>query len=330
MESAEQSYIITPMLRIAKIEISSGLILAPMAGITDLAYRTMAREFGCEFAFLEMLNARSMSQKNRKAKELLKSNDFDKPLGAQLLGADIDYLLKSANALQSKGISLLDFNAACPVRKVVKRNEGAALMRAPKKLSAILKALVDNLNIPVTLKMRSGWDKESINAVEIAKVAQEAGVSAIFIHGRHRAQGYSGNVSYKIIREVKNNVTIPVIASGDILSPLLAKRMFEETQCDGILVARGSIGRPWIFQEIKKFFKEGVLSEPLDFSAIKEIILRHVRLSIEEYGEKVALIKMRRLLPFYVKNISGCRKFRARINEIKCAADLKALLEGFI
>ncbi len=314
------------MLQIANIHIPSRLILAPMSGITDLAYRTMARKFGCEFAFLEMLSARSMSHKNRKIKELLKSNDLDKPLGAQLLGSEIDYLIKAAKILETKGVSIIDFNAACPVKKVVKRGEGAALLNQPKKLSMILKALVENLKVPVSLKMRSGWDKENINAVEIAEMAQKAGVCAVIIHGRDRQQGYKGSVSYDVIKEVKENVSIPVIASGDILSAQLAKRMFEETNCDGIFVARGSIGRPWIFREIRQFIEDGQPAFVLGVKEIKEVIFTHVNLAIENFGETVAMVKMRRLLPSYIKNIPGARKVRSQLNQIKLKSDLLELL----
>ena len=315
------------MLRIANINIPSRLILAPMSGVTDLAFRTIARRFGCEFAFLEMLNARSMSHKNRKIKELLSSNDIDKPLGAQLLGSEIDYLIKAAKFLEARGVALLDFNAACPVKKVVKRGEGAALLKNPKKLSAILKSLKENLKIPVTLKIRCGWDKESTNAIEIAGIAESAGVSALFIHGRYRGQGHKGSVSYEVIKKVKQSINLPVIASGDILSCQQAKKMFDETNCDGILVARGSIGRPWIFREINQFIDEGNLLIPLEINQIKEVIFDHAKLAIECYGETVAMIKMRRLVPFYIKNISGARKIRAKINELKCVDDLRRMLE---
>lgn len=315
------------MLKIANINIPSNLILAPMSGITDLAYRTMARSFGCEFAFLEMLNARAMSHKNRKVKELLASNDFDKPLGAQLLGSEIDYLIKAARVLEKMDVSVIDFNAACPVRKVVKRGEGAALLKQPKKLFGILKALVDNLNTPISLKMRSGWDKHSINAVEVARLAQKAGVCALFIHGRDREQGYHGAVSYTAIKEVKKSVDIPVIASGDILSPQLAKKMFEQTNCDGLLVARGSIGRPWIFKEIRHFREQGILPESIGTDEIKKVIFKHVGLAKKTYGEKIALVKMRRVLPFYIKNVPGARKVRAGLNEITSEKALRKLLE---
>lgn len=315
------------MLEIADIKIPSGLILAPMSGITDLPYRMMARNFGCEFAFLEMLNARSLSHKNRKIKELLMTNGLDSPLGAQILGCEIDYIIKAAKFLEARGISLIDFNAACPVKKVVKRGEGAALLKQPRKLREILKALVDNLKVPVTLKIRSGWDKDSINTLEIAEVANKSGISALFIHGRHRQQGYKGSVSYKIIKEAKENISIPVIASGDILTAELAKRMLEETNCDGLLVARGSIGRPWIFSEINQFMSKGKLPNSLEIREIKEIILRHVRLSMESYGEAVAMVKMRRILPFYIKNMRGARKVRSRINEITSVKDLAGLLD---
>lgn len=215
-----------------------------MSGITDLPYRLLNRGFGCEMAFVEMINVRSISYKSRKTHQMLSSDAKDKPLGVQLLGNDPKFILKAMETIIKYKFACLDFNAACPERKVIRRGEGASLLKDPRKLNSLLKILVKASPFPVTVKIRSGWDKGSVNAQEVALYAQDAGVKALFIHGRTREQGYSGKVDYKIIREVKKALGIPVIGSGDILSAELAKKMFDETGCDGVLVARAALETP--------------------------------------------------------------------------------------
>jgi len=242
------------MFKIGSLKLKSNLILAPMAGVTDLPFRMLCRKFGAELAFVEMINCRSISHKSRKTKHMLSTTAKDKPLGVQILGCEEKYILKALDVLKAYKFDILDFNAACPAKKVVRRGEGSALLKDPKKLAKLLKLLVKNSKIPVSVKIRLGWDKDSINAEKVALYAQDAGVSGLFIHGRTRIQEYGGNVDYAAIAKVKQAVNIPVIASGDVFSAQLAKKMLTETNCDGLVIARGSFGNPWIFKD-KGIFK---------------------------------------------------------------------------
>ena len=234
------------MLNIGKLKLKSNLILAPMAGISDLPFRLLNRGFGCELAFTEMINVRSLGYKMRKTQKMLSTDSKDKPLGIQIIGCEEEFILNAIDILSSYKYDILDFNAACPVKKVVRRGEGAGLLKDPKKLHRLLKIIVQKSDKPVTVKIRTGWDKSSINAREIALLCQDAGVNAVFLHGRDREQGYSGDVDYKTIGKVKNTLDIPLIASGNIFSASLAKKMLDEKGCDGLLVARGALGNPWI------------------------------------------------------------------------------------
>ncbi len=318
------------MLKIGKLKVSSPLILAPMAGISDLPFRMLNRSFGCVLAFVEMINARSLSYKNKRTNIMLSSNAKDKPLGVQLLGCEPEYIKKAQEILLSHKPDLLDFNAACPAKKVVRRGEGASLLKDPKKLHKLLKLLVKNSNVPLTVKIRSGWDKNTINAREVGLLAEDAGVDAIFIHGRSRAQGYSGKVDYEAIQSVKKAAKIPVIASGDIWSAQFAKKMFDETGCDGIIIARGSLGNPWLFKEIEHFLKTGKILPKPEISEILDIIYKHLDLCIDFYGERVAVVLFRKFIGWYLKGYRHIRVIREEITHIKTKAELEKILGKYI
>ena len=315
------------MLKIGELELKSNVLLAPLAGISDSSFRLLCREFGAGFTFVEMINARAISFKNKKTKKLLTTDPSDKPIGVQILGAEIEYLLKALEILSKYEFDLLDFNAACPVRKVCRRSEGAALMKDPKKLKKILEELVPHWPKPVTIKIRSGWDESSKNAVEIAQLAEAAGLAAVFIHGRERNQFYKGFVDYKIIARVKKSIRIPVIASGDIWSAQHAKKMFDETGCDGILVARGALGNPWIFKEIEALLRHQRPPAPPTTAEIIEIILKHLNLMIAEHGEKNAVPLMRKFVGWYLKGKRFVRPIRQKINSTKTKTDFLNLIE---
>jgi tRNA-dihydrouridine synthase B len=259
---------------------------------------------------------------------MLRTSRQDRPLGAQLVGDNEYDLLFAAQLLQDKGISWIDINAACPVRKVVSKGAGAYLLKDLKKLEAMLSLLAKNLKIPLSVKIRSGFSRNNSNAVEVAKVAQDCGVDAVIIHGRDREQQYSGTVNYALIAAVKKTLDIPLIASGDILSAELAKKMFDETGCDLVGVARGALGNPWIFKEIDNLIKSG---KPLKLPAQEEIIktlFSHLSGSIELYGEKRSLPKMRKVICSYVRNFRGAKKMRVKINQAESLADLKEILKN--
>ncbi len=248
------------MLKIGPLTLKYPFLLAPMAGITDLPFRMICRRYGCELAFVEMISARALVYENTKTDKMIRTQPGDRPLGIQLLGRDHEFVLKALDIVGKYGYDLIDFNAACPVTKVTSKGEGSGLMKEPRRLGQLLKAIVDHTDLPVTVKIRAGWDENSVNAREVALYARDAGIKGLFIHGRTRAQGYSGSVDYQVIRQVKEALDIPVIGSGDVFSPLQVKKMFDETGCDGVAIARGALGNPWIFQETEEFFQTGMVS----------------------------------------------------------------------
>jgi tRNA-dihydrouridine synthase B len=316
------------MLKIGSLKLKSKLIVAPMAGISDLPFRLLCRKFGAELCFVEMINCRSISYKSRKTQEMLSFGKLDRPLGVQLLGCEEKFILKALDVLKGYKFDLLDFNAACPAKKVVRRGEGSSLMKEPKKLNKLLKIVVKNSAWPVTVKIRAGWDKESVNAGETALYAQDAGVNTLFIHGRTKAQGYSGNVDYEIIKKVKKSLGIPVIASGDILSAQLAKRMLDETGCDGLAIARGSLGNPWIFGEIKEFLKSKKITRKPGIDLIVKVMLEHLDASIDFYGEKNGVILFRKFFSWYTKGFRKVRPLRERSSCAKTRKDLVQIINA--
>lgn len=305
------------MLKIGNLKLQSKLILAPMAGISDLPFRMLNRKFSCELAFVEMINARSISYKSKKTKQMLSSLPVDRPLGVQLLGCEIKFIRKALDNLKKYRFDILDFNAACPARKVVRRGEGAGLLKDPGKLGMILKEVVKESDVPVTVKIRTGWDKDSINANESAKAAQDAGVSAVFIHGRTKTQGYSGIVDYDAIKTVKKTLSIPVIASGDIFSPDLARKMLDKTGCDGLIIARGALGNPWLFKEITVFLENGRLIENPSYKEKMDIAIEHLNMCVDFYGEKNGVIIFRKFFIWYTKGFRNVRALREESNRAK-------------
>ncbi len=318
------------MLKIGSLKLNSNLILAPMAGITDLPFRMLCRRFGCELSFVEMINCHSISYKGRVTRQMLFTLEKDRPLGVQILGCEEQYILKAMDVLRGYKFDILDFNAACPAKKVVRRGEGAGLLREPKKLKKILKLVVKNSWLPVTLKIRTGWDKDSVNAGDIALLAQDCGVNALFIHGRTKTQAYSGQVDYSIIREVKKNLDIPLIASGDILSAQLARKMFDETGCDGIAIARGALGNPWIFKEIKEFLKAGRIIPKPKIDEVAKVMLRHLDASIDFYGERNGIVIFRKFFGWYTKGFRKIRPLREKFSRVKTREEIAEIIQEML
>jgi tRNA-dihydrouridine synthase B len=293
------------MLSIGNITVISPLVLAPMSGISDLPFRLINRSFGCGLAFTEMISANSLVRKNKNTLKMLSSTMDERPLGIQIVGSDPEIIKRALDIIISvNAFDIIDFNAACPVNKVVSKMEGAGLLREPVKLQNIMKVIVENSVLPVTLKIRSGWDETSVNAVNIALRAQDAGVSGLFIHGRTRMQGYRGTVDYTIIRKVKEALRIPVIASGDALTPSLIRKLFDETGCDGVAIARGALGNPWIFRETLGYLKSGTAPCRPDVFEITRIMKRHLALIIEFHGEKNGVILFRKLFSWYMRGMA--------------------------
>lgn len=304
------------------------VILASLSGISSLPFRRLNREAGCKFAFLEMISARSLSYSSKRTLEMMQSNSGDSPLGLQLLGEQSCYILKALEKLKDYKYDVLDFNAACPQKKITARGKGAALLKNPKKLQNLLKEIVKAATVPVTVKLRLGWDNEK-QAVDIAKHTQDAGISAVCIHGRTKTQGYRGSVNYSAIKKVKASLSIPVIASGDIWSAQLAKKMFDETNCDAITVARGALGNPWIFNEIDEFLNTGkILPRP----AIKEVVQtmkHHLGLCTDFYGEKIGTMKFRKFFIWYTRGFLKTKPLRLSVAGIKTKLQMLNLIDKF-
>ena len=306
------------------------LILAPMAGISSLPFRIISREFGAQYAFLEMIHARSLSYESKKTKELLRTDETDHPLGVQLLSKEEDFIKSAIERLNEYKYQydLIDFNAACPVRKISIRGEGAGLLQDPCKLKKMLKVIVKISLVPVSVKIRLGWDNTD-TASDIAMYAEDAGIDAIFVHGRTKVQGYRGEVDYGAIRRIKKKLKIPVIASGNILSPLRAKQMFDATGCDGLLVARGALGNPWIFNEISTYLEKGILLKRPAIGEIADVMQRHFNLSIKCFGEEMGVIRFRKFYVWYTKGVTGIRPLREEVMRITTKEAMNKVIEKF-
>jgi tRNA-dihydrouridine synthase B len=304
--------IIEVVLQIGNVSLPARCVLAPLAGVSDLPFRLITRSLGCGFAYTEMISARSLVYQSENTLKMLSTVPEDRPLGVQLLGNDPDVLRGALALLTEYRFDIVDFNAACPVGKVTGKGEGASLLREPRKLGALLKVIVDNASAPVTVKIRAGWDDTSLTAREAALRAEDAGAAGLCIHGRTRAQGYSGRVDYSVIVEVKKALHIPVIASGDALSPLLIKKLFDETGCDGVAIARGALGNPWIFRETAEFIGSGVLPERPSASDIASTMAEHFDLCCAFHGEHNGTKLFRKFFAWYGKGIFDVRSLRQR------------------
>ncbi len=318
------------MFTIGNIKLKNPLILSPLAGISDLPFRLLNREFGCELAFVEMINARALGHKSKKTQSMLSTTPKDRPLGVQLLGCEPEFIRRAIGILQKYEFDILDFNAACPARKVTRRGEGASLLRDPKKLNELLKIVVKHSNVPVTAKIRAGWDADSMNARDVALYAQDAGICALFIHGRLKSQGYSGKVNYTAIKEVKDALNIPVIASGDIWDIEHAKKMFEETGCDALAIARGGLGNPWIFKEINTYLKTGIIPPRPTTREIIKVIYQHLKLMLDFYDEKTAAMLFRKFVGWYLKGHRKVKLIREQASIAKNCADIKRALDKYL
>ncbi|PKM95162.1 MAG: tRNA dihydrouridine synthase DusB [Firmicutes bacterium HGW-Firmicutes-1] len=314
-------------MNIGKLELGNKVLLAPMAGVTDMPFRLLCKEQGCGLVYTEMVSAKAIMYRNPKCDLLLQTHKAEGPVGVQLFGSDPKILAEMAQKIDSDAVSVFDVNMGCPVPKVVNNGEGSALMRNPKLIGEIVKAISDRVEKPVTVKIRKGFDESSINAVEVAKIAEANGANAITIHGRTREQYYSGKADWDIIRQVKAAVAIPVIGNGDIFSPIDAKRMLEVTGCDGVMVARGAQGNPWIFKEILHYLETSELLERPSISEIVDTIMRHTKLLIDLKGEYIGVREMRKHISWYTKGMKNSSKIRQEINHVESFISLKNYIE---
>ena len=285
-----------------KAMVNAKIIMAPMSGITDIPFRMMVRRFGCKFAFTEMVDVNSIYYKNKKAFSFLDKAKDEGPLGVQILGQDVEKIITVAKVCQDKGFELLDFNAGCPARKVIKGGKGSALLKEPKKLGMIINALVKALEIPITVKIRSGWDDDSINYFDIARIVESEGGKAICVHPRTRQQMYKGKPDHEIVRIIKENIKIPVFASGNMFSVADVDKVLKDTGCDGVYIARGSLGRPWIFKDLEDYFVMGeIVDNHPDFTFVKLTMQEQFRFNVEYYGEQRGMRRMYKHMCWYFK-----------------------------
>lgn len=315
---------------IGHLNIPSRILLAPLAGISDLPFRLLCRRHGCRFAYTEMLSARALVYQSGTTLEMLKTVPEDGPIGIQFLGNEPDIMVRALDLVADRSFDLVDINAACPVPKVVRRGEGAGIMKDPKRLQAVLREVVKHTNLPVTVKIRSGWDDQSINAMDVALAAQDAGIHGLTIHGRTRAQGYRGRVNYEIIREVKRVLSIPVIASGDALSPRLVKKLFEETGCDGVAIARGALGNPWIFEDTVTYLETGTIPPRPGYTELTSVMKDHLDMCIKDYGERQGTIRFRKFYGWYIRGIPGNKPLKESAFRAQSRAEMVGLIDRLL
>ena len=321
------------MFKIGNIEIKNNVVLAPMAGISNPAYMKIVEDLGCDFAITELLSSEAISRDNKKTIDML--NGIDKlniKVAVQIFGSNPKVMAEAAKILVEKyNIKIIDINMGCPVPKVaISSNSGSALLKDPNKVYDIVSSVVKAVNIPVTVKIRSGWDNNSINAVEIAQIIEKAGASAITVHPRTRSQGYTGLANWNIIKEVKQSVKIPVIGNGDIKTVFDAKKMIEETGCDAIMIGRASLGNPWIIKDCIDYLEKGLLPKEVSLKEKIEMIKKHTNLLIETKNEKIALLEMRANASWYLKGIKGGNEIRREITSIKTKQDLFNILDRLV
>ena len=314
-------------MKIGNITIENNTALAPMAGVTDLAFRQLCREMGCGLLYTEMVSAKAILYKNKNTFPLLETAPAEHPIAVQIFGSDADIMADMAAKLaEERSFDIIDINMGCPVPKIVNNPEGRALMKNPKLVEQILDKMVKKVNKPVTIKIRKGFDEQSVNAVEIAKIAEACGASALAVHGRTREEYYSGTADYGIIAAVKRGVSIPVIGNGDIRSAADAKRMYETTGCDGIMIGRAARGNPWIFKEIASYFSHGTVPERPTPEEIKAMILRHAELMVRYKGEYTGIREMRKHVAWYTTGMPHSAAVRNQVNRIESLAGLKEML----
>lgn len=316
------------MVKIGNVEVNKKVVLAPMAGISNSAFRRICKSMGADLVYAEMVSDKAIYYNNKKTIDMLYMTDEERPIAQQIFGSDVDSFAVAAKYIEeTMHPDIIDINMGCPVPKVaLKAQAGSALLKNPAKIKEIVKAVVKAVNCPVTVKIRSGWDENSINAVIVAKTIEEAGASAITIHARTRSQGYSGKADYNIIKQVKEAVNIPVIGNGDIKTCFDAKRMLDETNCDLVMVGRGLLGNPWLIKEINEYLENGVvMDKPTDIEKI-DMCLKHLSLLEEFECEKQAVLEIRSHVGWYLKGIKNANEVKQNIFKTKNINEIKRML----
>ena len=317
-------------MKIGNVEFANNVFLAPMAGITDMAYRAICKQFGCGLTYTEMVSAKGLYYKSENTKELMALAPEEQPAAIQIFGSDADILASIAGDVQAAGADIIDINMGCPTPKIVRNGDGSALMQKPELVAEIVRKVTKAVTVPVTIKIRKGWDDRSVNAVEIAQAAEENGAKAVTVHGRTREQFYTGQADWEIIKKVKQAIKIPVIGNGDVVSPETAKEMLEMTGCDAIMIGRGAEGNPWIFKSVIEYLKSGILLPEPSYEEKIEMALYHLKQTTLLKGEVTGLKEMRKHIAWYLKGMPGSSTIKAEIFKLDNAEDVNKMLHSYL
>lgn len=312
-------------LKIGNVSLDGNIVLAPMAGVTDLPFRLLCKEQGADLICTEMVSAKGIFYNNKNTEDLLRIDDRERPVSLQLFGSDSDIISEMAKKIEHRNFDILDINMGCPVPKVVNNGEGSALLKNIPLAAKIIEKTVKAIDKPVTVKFRKGFGADEVQAIEMAKAAEAAGAAAVAVHGRTREQYYSGKADWEIIAKVKDTVSIPVIGNGDIFTPEDAKNMMEQTNCDGVMIGRGAQGNPWIFHQIKTYLETGMVPEKPPFSEVCRMILRHAKMQIEWKGEKRGMREMRSHAAWYTAGYPHSASLRRAMNTVETYEQLEEL-----
>lgn len=319
------------MWKIKNVEINGKIVVAPMAGISNMTFRRICKSMGASLVVAEMVSDKAITYGNEKTFELLRMNDDERPISQQIFGSDVKSFVEAAKIVEEKmKPDIIDINMGCPVPKVAVKNQaGSALLKNPEKVGEIIKAVVGAVNVPVTVKIRSGWDQSSINAVEIAKIAEANGASAITVHARTRAQGYAGKADWNIIKEVVNAVDIPVVGNGDVISCYDAKKMLDETGCSAVMIGRGLLGNPWLIKECVEYLESGKLPEVIDYNEKIDMMEYHLNKLCEDKTEKQAVLEIRNHLLNYLKGLPENKEVKNQVCRCKSRLEIIKVLENY-
>ena len=320
------------MFKIGNVEIKNNIVLAPMAGVCNSAFRKIIKEMGCGLIYAEMVSDKALVYENKKTEDMLYMEEMERPIAQQIFGSDKEsFIIAAKKICKTMKPDIIDINMGCPVPKVaIKSQAVSALLKNPEKIREIVSAVVNSVDVPVTVKIRSGWDSKNINAVEVAKICEEAGASAITVHGRTRSQGYTGKVDLDIIKMVKEAVSIPVIGNGDIIDIESAKKMFEYTKCDAIMIGRGVLGNPWLIKQLDSYFKDGSIIEKPTCEEKIEMCLKHLDYLLKIKNEKVAILEMRSHIAWYLKGIPNNNLIKDEIFKSNTVEEMEKILNNYL
>lgn len=319
------------MWKIGNVEIKNRIVMAPMAGFSNTSFRKIIKEMGAGLIYAEMVSDKALVYESEKTLQMLKMDDRERPIAQQIFGSDVSSFVTAAQMVESRMLpDIIDINMGCPVPKVALKNQaGSALLKNPEKIKEIVEAVVNSVSVPVTVKIRSGWDEASINAVEVAKIIESAGASAITVHARTRSQGYSGKADWNVIKQVKENVSIPVIGNGDVTSPELAKKMLDETGCDAVMIGRGILGNPWLIRECVSYVEKNAKIEPPSFLEKVAMMKRHFEMLKCDKNERVALLEIRTNILYYLKGMPESKEMKQKVCLCKSSEELLKVLDDY-